>query len=377
MKIFIFKTYPRPAQCKYWPKSRKYGVFTSKCNIFGFGFCIGVFYFIIQQMNRVRRAVIDVGTNSVKLLVADVQGGSARPVAEDSVQTRLGKNFYDTHRLQPDAIAQTASAVAEFAKVAREKNAGSIRVFATSAARDAVNPDDLLSAIEKASDLKVEIISGEQEAEWAFQGATSGTDFGKTPLLLLDVGGGSSEFIVGHGGHKSFARSFPIGTVRLMEKFPHADPATPEEYARCRDWVAKFLQQEVRPQLEPVLQREKNSGEVHLAGTGGTATILARMKLKTDHYDRARIEATRLSLKQVRRHLETLWSLPLAERKELPGLPRSRADVILPGALIYALVMEQLGFGELRVSTRGLRFAAVMASDGPAAIHFAPILDVR
>src|SRR6516164_234652 len=76
MKIFIFKTYPRPAQCKYWPKSRKYGVFTSKCNIFGFGFCIGVFYFIIQQMNRVRRAVIDVGTNSVKLLVADVQGGS-------------------------------------------------------------------------------------------------------------------------------------------------------------------------------------------------------------------------------------------------------------------------------------------------------------
>ncbi|HTR42650.1 MAG TPA: Ppx/GppA phosphatase family protein [Pseudomonadales bacterium] len=328
-------------------------------------------------MNPVRRAVIDVGTNSVKLLIADVQGGSARPVVEESVQTRLGKNFYDTHRLQPDAIAQTASAVAEFAKVAREKNAGSIRVFATSAARDAVNPDDLLSAIEKASNLKVEIISGEQEAEWAFQGATTGTDFAKTPMLLLDVGGGSSEFIVGHGGHKSFARSFAIGTVRLMEKFPHADPPTPEEFAKCRDWVEKFLQREVRPELEPVLQREKKSGEVQLAGTGGTSTILARMKLKTDQYDRDRIEASRLSLKQVRRLLETLWTLPLAQRKELSGLPKSRADVILPGVLIYASVMEQFGFAELRVSTRGLRFAAVMASDTPAAIHLAPILDVR
>lgn len=328
-------------------------------------------------MNPVRRAVIDVGTNSVKLLVADVQGGNARPVVEDSVQTRLGKNFYDNHRLQPDAIAQTAGAVAEFAKIAREKNAGSIRVFATSAARDAVNPDDLVSAIEKASDLKLEIISGDQEAEWAFQGATSGTDFAKTPLLLLDVGGGSSEFIVGHGGHKDYARSFPIGTVRLMEKFPHADPPTPEEFTKCREWVEKFLQREVRPQLEPVLQREKKSGEVQLAGTGGTSTILARMKLKADQYDRERIEATRLSLKQVRRHMETLWSLPLAQRKDLPGLPKSRADVILPGVLIYALVMEQFGFGELRVSTRGLRFAAVMALDAPAAIHFAPILDVR
>jgi exopolyphosphatase / guanosine-5'-triphosphate,3'-diphosphate pyrophosphatase len=328
-------------------------------------------------MNAVRRAVIDVGTNSVKLLIADVQGGNARPVVEESVQTRLGKNFYETHRLQPDAIAQTARAVADFANIAREKNSSSIRVFATSAARDAVNPGDLVSAIEKASDLHVEIISGEQEAEWAFQGATSGTDFATTPLLLLDVGGGSSEFIVGHGGHKSFARSYPIGTVRLMEKFSHADPPTPDEFAKCRDWMDKFLREQVCPELEPILQQEKKSGEVHLAGTGGTATILARMKLKSDHFDRERIEATRLSLKQVRKQLESLWSLPLAERRELPGLPKSRADVILSGVLIYALVMEQFGFAELRVSTRGLRFAAVMTSHSPAALHLAPILDAR
>src|SRR5579859_3444055 len=105
-------------------------------------------------MKPVRRAVIDVGTNSVKLLVADVQGDDARPVVEESVQTRLGKNFYETHRLQPDAIAQTARAVADFANTAREKESGSIRVFATSAARDALNPNDLVSAIEAASALK-------------------------------------------------------------------------------------------------------------------------------------------------------------------------------------------------------------------------------
>src|ERR1700722_16266032 len=221
-------------------------------------------------MNTVRRAVIDVGTNSVKLLVADVQGEDVQPVIEESRQTRLGKNFYNTHRLQPDVIAQTVTAVADFGKTAQERGSSLIRVIATSAARDAVNPDDLISAIKQAANLKLEIISGEQEAEWAFHGATSGTDLAKTPLLLLDVGGGSSEFIVGHGGHKSFARSFPLGTVRLMEKFPHCDPPTRDDFARAGAWVGSFLQKKARPQLDPVLQQEKKSGRLQLAGTGGT-----------------------------------------------------------------------------------------------------------
>lgn len=318
-------------------------------------------------MNLVRRAVIDVGTNSVKLLVADVHGDDAQPVIEESRQTRLGKNFYETHRLQADAIAHSALAVADFAKLAREKNSTSVRVFATSAARDAVNPNDLAAAIEQESGLKLEIISGSQEAEWAFQGATLGTDLAKTPLLLLDVGGGSSEFIVGHGGHKSFAHSFPLGTVRLLEKFPHSDPPTREEFTKARDWVAAFLKKEVHPQLEPILKQERKSGPLQLAGTGGTVTLLARMELKSDAFDRQQIEATHLSLKQIQLHLNSLWSLPLAQRKEVPGLPKSRADVILTGVLIYALVMEEFGFSELRISTRGLRFAAAMDAGAPPA----------
>src|SRR5438045_632569 len=146
-------------------------------------------------MLPVRRAVIDVGTNSIKLLVADVAGQDVVPLLEDSKQTRLGRGFYETHRLQPEAISTTAKAVAKVAEAAREQRAASIRVVATSAARDAVNPGDLTSAIEKACGLKVEIISGEQEADWVFQGVTTDAALAQAPLLLLDVGGGSTEFI--------------------------------------------------------------------------------------------------------------------------------------------------------------------------------------
>lgn len=309
-------------------------------------------------METVRRAVIDVGTNSIKLLVADVAGRDVQPVHEESRQTRLGKGFYETHRLQPESVAHTAAAVWEFAEIAREKNSATIRVIATSAARDAVNPADLTASIERASGLKTEIISGAREAEWAFQGVATDLELAKTPLLLLDVGGGSTEFILGCGVKKSFAHSFPLGTVRLMEKFPHGDPPTRGEFTKCRDWLKQFLETEVRAQLEPALKNE--TGEIRLIGTGGTTSILARIEKKLDRFDREKIERTVLSFEEVVAHRKNLWKLPLFERKEIPGLPKLRADVILTGVLIYEAIMEEFGFNELGVSTRGLRFAAVM-----------------
>src|SRR3954465_365492 len=187
-------------------------------------------------MSQTRRAVIDVGTNSIKLLVADVDGHDVRPVCEESSQTRLGQGFYETHRLRETAIEATAKAVANFADLAREKEAASIRVIATSAARDAINAEDLTRAIESASKLKVEIISGDFEADYVFQGATSDPRFAQAPLLLLDVGGGSTEFIVGQGEHKHFRHSFPMGSVRQLEKMNPSDPPKPEELAACRGW---------------------------------------------------------------------------------------------------------------------------------------------
>ena len=313
-------------------------------------------------MESVRRAVIDVGTNSIKLLVADVAGRNVQPVHEESRQTRLGRGFYETRRLQSEPIAYSANAVADFARTAHQHGTRSIRVIATSAARDAVNPEDLISAIEAASGLKVEIISGGQEARWAFQGVTTDMELANAPLLLLDVGGGSTQFILGRGERTHFAHSFQFGAVRLLEKFPHSDPPTRGEFTACRDWLKNFLQSEVRPKLEPSLRRETDSQSagIQLVGTGGTTGILARMEAKLDRYDRERMEATRLSLEQVKAHRKRLWSLPLTERKEITGLPKLRADVILTGVLIYEVVMEEFGFNRLRVSTRGLRFAAVM-----------------
>jgi exopolyphosphatase/guanosine-5'-triphosphate,3'-diphosphate pyrophosphatase len=309
-------------------------------------------------MEAKRRAVIDVGTNSVKLLVADVRGREVTPVHEESKQTRLGKGFYETHQLQPEPIARTAEAVWEFGEIARERGATAIRVIATSAARDAANPRDLTNSIERASGLKTEIITGAREADWAFQGVATDAELAQHPLLLLDVGGGSTEFIVGQGTKKHFAHSFPLGTVRLLEKFPVNDPPTRGEFAKCRDWLKDFLHHEVRPQLEPALKNE--SGEIQLVGTGGTTSILARIEKGLDRFDRDKIERAVLTFDQVVAHRKNLWKLPLAERKEVPGLPKQRADVILTGVVIYEAVMEEFSFKQLRISTRGLRFAAVM-----------------
>ena len=169
-------------------------------------------------VKSVRRSVVDVGTNSVKLLVADVHGQEVRPVFETSQQTRLGEGFYTSHVLQEGPISQTAKAVAAFAVKAAEMGAEPPRVVATSAARDAKNQTDLTSAIEKASGLRVQIISGDEEATYGFLGVMSDPSLAREPLLLLDVGGGSSEFILGHHDQKPFTQSFALGTVRLLEE---------------------------------------------------------------------------------------------------------------------------------------------------------------
>jgi exopolyphosphatase/guanosine-5'-triphosphate,3'-diphosphate pyrophosphatase len=313
-------------------------------------------------METIRRAVIDIGTNSVKMLVADVHGQQAEPVWEGSKQTRLGRGFYETHRLGAQPIEETARAVAEFNQKAREHGAISVRAFATSAARDALNADELISAVKAIAGLDVQIISGDLEATWAFRGVTTDARFARDPLLLLDVGGGSTEFILGQGKQTHFQNSFPLGTVRLMETIPPSDPPSAAELSNTRHWLREFLQREVLPKLKPAIANLSDSDPpaLSLVGTGGTTSILARMELKLRDYDRNRMEGLSLSRDRVTWHVEHLWSLPLEERKHVVGLPPNRADVILSGVAIYEAIMAELDFQELRISTRGLRFAAVM-----------------
>lgn len=315
-------------------------------------------------MTNVRRAVIDVGTNSVKLLIADVVGREVRPVLETGRQTRLGRGFYADRQLQPEPIAETARVAAEFVQTARAHGAGSIRAFATSAAREARNADELVTAIAAATGLQLEIISGEQEADWAFRGATTDPRLAVGPLLLLDVGGGSAQFILGCGEQRLWRESFPLGAVRLLEQFPVSDPPRAEERHRCESWVRRFLAETVIPRWQPAREQLASlpgcDPAVRLVGTGGTAMVLARMEAGLTTFDRERIEATPLPRGALDRWVDRLWQLPLAERRHIPGLPPDRADIILTGALVYQAVLGGLAFDALWVSTRGLRFAALL-----------------
>lgn len=305
-----------------------------------------------------RRAVIDVGTNSVKLLIADVTGGAVVPVLERSEQTRLGSGFYESHFLQPVPISRTAHAVARFAAEAADQEASSIRVIATSAARDARNSQELLAAVHAAAGLRMEIISGEQEALWVFHGVTSDPSLASLPLLIVDAGGGSTEFILGDGHEQRYRQSFALGTVRLLERTGVSDPPSTAEWRACRKQLQSFLQTEIEVALGPELRRVGRK-TVQMIGTSGTSSILACIELGLARFNRERIEGTVVPLNRIREHRRHLWKLPLAERRKVRGLPANRADVILAGVAIYEAVMDCFGFDTLRISTRGLRFGAL------------------
>jgi len=302
--------------------------------------------------------VIDIGTNSVKVLVADVAEGRLTPVSEMSRQTRLGAGFYVTHTLQSSAIALTAGVVAEFRAFAANLGASSIRVIATSAARDARNAVELIDAVRKSTGLETEILSGDKEAEWVFRGVTSNPRLAQSPVLILDVGGGSTEFIVGDHAEPHIRSSYSLGTVRLLERLRLSDPPGLGALAECRAWLKDFLVKQVVPFIEPALRACR--GPVCLVGTGGTATILARIETRMPEFDRDQIEAARIPLSRIQAHLQEQWQMTLAQRRQIVGMPPNRGDVILTGTAIYESIMAQFGLTPLGVSTRGLRYWAVL-----------------
>lgn len=309
----------------------------------------------------VRRAVIDVGTNSVKMLLGEVCGRSVLPLVERSQQTRLGAGLFDSGRLHSEAIARTAAAVEGFRREAEHYGPERIRLIATAAAREADNRDELLEALRRACGLDTEVISGEEEATLAFQGVCTDPRWADRPLLVTDLGGGSTEFIVGRSGIRQFSRSFPLGVVRLFEAVKPGPEPTPADLERARDQVRAQLGSEITPRVGPVLDavRAEGSTPTYVA-VGGTAVILARIAQALDTFERDRIEAITISSSSLRQITERLWSLPLVQRREVVGLPPERADILPSGAVIYEGILGALDLPALQPCTRGLRYAALL-----------------
>ncbi|MBX3745888.1 MAG: hypothetical protein KF833_11325 [Verrucomicrobiae bacterium] len=312
------------------------------------------------------RAVLDVGTNSVKLLVGRVAGTAVTPLHERGIQTRLGAGLFASRRLLPDAIARTADAVRTLAAEARTHRPERLRLLATAAAREALNPEDLIAALQSACDATPEIIDGATEAELAFRGVTTHPELAELPLLVSDAGGGSTEFIVGHRRNVSFRQSFPIGAVRLLESLSLPDPPNPDDLDACRQTLDALFASRVIPALAPFLSADTPSSPLsrpsplRWVAVGGTAVILARLHLALDTFDRDRIESVRLDPATLRSLTERLWAMPVADRRRLPGLPPERADIILTGAALYEAAFRALRLPALQPSTRGLRFAALL-----------------
>jgi len=308
------------------------------------------------------RAVVDIGTNSVKLLVAETSEDGVTPLHEDSEQTRLGRGLYESGLLAPEALSDTAKVLEDFAADAKRRGASSIRVVATSAARDAKNGDELAAIVKQATRAELEIISGDQEAEWVYRGVSSQAGVSTGPLLVSDVGGGSTELILGNAGVCQFARSFKLGTVRQLEQTQLSYTPGDLELSRSLETIGAFLKQNVVSPIANALAALDHPIE-SIIGVGGTTTFLARIQLATEAFDRDQIEATQFTRNELQSLTERMWNMSLEERRNLPGLPSNRADVILFGAAIYLSLMTELGLNQLAVSTRGVRFGALIQQE--------------
>ncbi len=280
------------------------------------------------------------------LLVAERQpDGRFTAVEERSEITRLGKGVDQTKTLSPEALETTLKVLERFAQEARELGAQAIVATATSAARDASNGKVFLEGARARAGLDVEIISGEEEARLSFASAYS--DFGgKGPLVVLDIGGGSTEFIYGSAkGEVTFRHSFDLGSVRLTERHVKTDPPSHAELESIDAMLMKAF-----AELPPPPSGFK------MVGVAGTVTTLCAVARRVEPYDPTLIHGATLPFIEVNAALVRLASLPTSLRKTVPGLQPKRADVIVAGGLIFRAAMRALSITEVIVSDRGLRW---------------------
>ena len=289
-----------------------------------------------------RAAVIGIGSNSVRELIAQNSGGVFDRLYRDREGTRLFAGLDSRNMLQEESILKTADAVARMAEAARRRDAEELGVFATSAARDAANGEEFLRAVEAAAGTAPEILTGEQEAVLSFIGASRAVRDG---ILcgVVDIGGGSTEIVTGCGEEIRDAFSCQMGAVRLFRELPITRK---EEMKAVEEAAGEILRKKLR-----------ETGEIHFpeawVGTGGTFTTLAAMVRGIPWTDRTSMHGTRVSLQEIRRIGELLADMALKDRLRLPGLQPGRADIVVHGICILLAVMREFGLDQITVSEWG------------------------
>lgn len=287
-------------------------------------------------------AVIDIGTNSLKMHVATVCDGHTDVLRDFTEVTRLGEGLHETGELSAEAIARNVEAVASFQVKAVELGAETTVAVGTMALRSAGNARDFSDAVRGRCGLEVEVVPGEEEARLSYLAVVSGLGTGEGRVAVFDTGGGSTEFIFGEGEEILERFSLNVGSRQPTEEFCKSDPVTGAELAAM---VAH---------LEGEFGRLEGGTDA-LVGMGGTVTSLGAVRHKMKVYDPDVIQGSTLALSEVERQVEMYRARTVEERRETVGLMPKRADIILAGAAIVMTVMRKLGATELTISDRGLR----------------------
>jgi exopolyphosphatase/guanosine-5'-triphosphate,3'-diphosphate pyrophosphatase len=300
-----------------------------------------------------RYAVFDLGSNSIKCVMAETRARGVRVLHEESISTRLAEHLIDTCELRPEAIARTLTALRHLRAKAAELGVEKFRAVATSAVRDSRNRREFLRAAKEVLGFPVRLLSGTEEAETIFAGVTADPHWRGKDIFIVDIGGGSAEWVQGRHGKMEKRISLPLGAVRLRERFLHQYPVAPD--------TAGLLVETIRGQIAHPLAHY-SIGSRRLVGTGGTMTCLVAIHKKLVQFDPQKIDHSSLTIEQVRALLRSFTGRTLEQLRAVPGLPAKRADLIIPGTAVVLASMELLGVRRLHVSVRGLRYGVLTAA---------------
>ena len=288
-------------------------------------------------------AAVDIGSNSVRLKIARLTGRRLKPLHEDREVTRLGESVFRTGFLSPEAMADTIEVLRRFHRSAQKLGADTVRVVATSALRDARNSRAFLEWVRSATGWKVEIISGLEEARLIHLGLVSSSRIGSSPILMIDLGGGSCELTISNDGHIRETVSLPLGAVRLTNEFLHHDPPRKGELERLRGFVAR--------EVGRIAARVSKARINTVIATSGTAASLAAV-CKNLSKNPGVNSVTR---SQMRRIAKVITRSTIEQRRKMPGIGPKRAEIIAAGAMVYAEILDRCQLRGFRYSPLGLR----------------------